>query len=119
MADSTGIAEADKLSTDINDQATNLEKGLTSMPLDVAADSIKRWKSTLESTGDSKLSAIGGKLGDLHSALTGGTPDGKKVGPLLTELGTHVDSVAGSQSGSLKMALTKLGSALTKAGSSL
>lgn len=118
MADiNTGVSEEGKISTDVEEQASNLEKGLTSMPLDVAKSSISRWQSSLASLGDPKLTAIAGKLGDLNAALT--SPSGSTVGPILTELGTHVDSVAGAQSGALKSSLTKLASALTKAGSSL
>ena len=120
MADqtSTGIAEEGKISTDVNEQAQNLEKGLTSMPMDVAKSSISRWQSTLSSLGDGKLTAIAGKLGDLNTQLSG-TPDGSKIGPLLSELGQHTKTVAGDRSGSLQSALMKLSSALTQAGSSL
>ena len=121
MADqqSSGIAEEGKISTDVNEQAENIEKGLTSMPLDVAKSSISRWQSTLSSLGDSKLQSIASKLGDLNTHLQGGSPEGSKIGPVLTELGQHVKTVAGDRSGALQSALNKLSSALTQAGSSL
>ena len=113
-----GVAESGDITSEINDQAQNLQKGLTSMPLDTAKSSIERWRSSLDKLGPAG-SSVSSKLGELSSALTGGSPDGAKIGGILSDLSDQVKQVAASQSGPVASALNSLSSALSSGASSL
>ena len=112
------VAENGDITSDINDQASNLEKGLTSMPLDAAKDSIQRWQQNLSKLSGPGISDVTSKLGDLSSAL-GGQPDGQRIATILSDLSSSVQQVASGQSGGVQSALNKLADALKSGASSL
>lgn len=112
------VAESGDITSEINEQADNLQKGLTSMPLDAAKASIQRWQSSLGSLNAPGVQKVTSGLGDLASALSG-QPDGSKISTVLSDLSQSVKTVAEGQGGGVGTALNKLASALQSGASSL
>ena len=118
MSSQGKVAESGDIQSEIQEQADNLDKGLTAMPLDAAKSSITRWHSSLKSLNSPAVQPVVDGLGQLSSALSG-TPDGAKISGILSDLSSSVKTVAGAQSGGLATALNALSSALSKGASSL
>lgn len=93
-----------------------LQGGLTSINPASAVGVIDTWRQTLSGAG---LTDIVSDLDDLKSALTGGVPNGSRIGSILSSLGSKTTAASGSAPANYQSKLDQLGQLLTKAGSSL
>ena len=95
MASQGTVAESGDITSEIQDQAGNLERGLTATPLGTAKLSITRWHANLKNLNSPAVQPVVDGLGKLSSSLSG-TPDGAKISGILSNPSSSVKQVAGA-----------------------
>ena len=115
----TAMAPAGDLVADTEAAAAALEGGVANVPLTTAGPLLERIEAALVGTGDATLGEVGGDLGRLRAALTGGTATGPEIGGMLTDIGGKVTTYAGTAPAGARPLLERLGTALTAQGNGL
>lgn len=100
----------------IDSLASSVKNSLTSMDPKAGASAISQVQSMLKSLPGT--SAISDSLSSLHQQLTSGSPDGARVGQLLTQVSDQTRSVS-SQAGPLSGTLSQLADGLATVGAKL
>lgn len=119
MAAPADAAPAGDLVADVTTAAAALEGGVANVPLTTAGPLLERIEAALAGTGDATLGEVGGDLGRLRAALTGGTATGPEIGQMMTDLGGKVTTYAATAPAGARPLLERLGTALTGQGNGL
>jgi len=100
---------------DLDSTLSALQGGLTSIPPEAAVANIESWQQQLKDAAPELASA----LGELKSALTGGTATPQSLSQLFAKIGSQTSQAGASAGGDAGSKLQQLGSLLTQTGSSL
>jgi hypothetical protein len=110
---------AETIHAELDATVSDLEKGLTDLPLAKGVNRIGDWKRMLEESGRSDLATIAEGLGDLERHLEGAPLDGFVIGETLVRLGTQTEEVVGTAPDAMQKPLHRLASILQHAGNAL
>ncbi len=98
---------------DIDTTISALQKGLTAIPTDQAVSVIDSWQQQLQGN------PLADQLGELKTALSSGTSQGKSLSEILTSIGQGTTQAATTADPSAAEKVKQLGQLLSQAASSL
>lgn len=100
---------------DLDSTISALQGGLTSIPPETAVANIESWQQQVQDAAPELASA----LGELKTALTGGSATPAALGQLLSKIGSQTSAAGASAGGEAGSKLQQLGTMLSQTGSSL